>query len=112
MDLTALGIITGVLGAGIYTAIGVIRRKPLNIIKSVVVFLAFFGIPIGASLIFAAISGDRDALPVSWREYTAVAGIVAICLALQYILEVYKDRLSEPADSEDSSCQDEANHDE
>lgn len=90
MDATAIGISGGLACAVAYTVIRAIRQTSFDIGTVLLVFLAGFAIPGGGQLIRAALAGDPDALPQSWREYVAVAGIAAIGLSLHYLVQSHR----------------------
>jgi len=46
--------------------------------------------PVGAQLITSGFSGNPLDLPPNWREYVAIAGAVAIGLALNYVIRVLR----------------------
>jgi hypothetical protein len=58
--------------------------------------LAIFAILAGIELILAAIQGDPNNLPSTWREYLAVAGMVGIGLSLNFVVQALKKVLSIP----------------
>jgi hypothetical protein len=67
-----------------------VRQKSFDIQAALLIFLAGFTLPGGAQLITAAFTGKPDTLPSSWREYVAVAGIAAIGLSGQYIIQSFR----------------------
>lgn len=87
MDATATGIAVGLGSSVLYTLLRAVRQSSFDIGTVLLTFLAGFSIPGGAQLIHAAIVGDAQALPQSWREYVAVAGIAAIGLSLHYLVQ-------------------------
>ena len=90
IDLSATGIAIGVVGALVYTALCTLRRKSFDVGQTILVFLALFSLPSGVALIRAGILGESAALPGTWREHVAVAGIAIIGLALQHIVAVFR----------------------
>ena len=90
MDTTATGIAAGVLATVTYTAIRATRQKSFEIGATMLMFLAGFSIPGGAKLIHAAWSGNQSALPSSWREHVAVAGIAVIGLAAHFLIQSFR----------------------
>jgi phosphatidylserine synthase len=87
MDITALGIVAGILATAVYTLTRALRQKSFDIGATITAFLAGFSIPTGAQLIRVALSGDLRVLPSSWREYVAAAGIVAIGLSMHFLAQ-------------------------
>lgn len=87
MDATALGIAVGLVAAAAYTAVRALRQSSFDIGTVLLTFLGGFSIPGGTELIHAAIVGNAQALPESWREYVAVAGIAAIGLSVHYLVQ-------------------------
>ncbi len=90
MDTTAVGIAVGLVGAVLYVAIRALRSRSFELVPTVLVFLASFSIPGGTVLIRAALSGNLQHLPSSWREHVAVAGIVVMGLAMQFVLRSFQ----------------------
>ncbi|ELV8725705.1 hypothetical protein KW460_10095 [Vibrio fluvialis] len=90
VDITGIGIIAGIAGAGIYALIELIRHKDLEVINSAVVCLTIFAMVAGGNLIAVAMAGDPQDLPTTWREYITVAGVVGIGLSIQQIINVIK----------------------
>jgi len=90
MDVTTIGIGLGLLSSAIYATTLAYQQKTFDLNHTVLIFLAIFSVPSGVSLIAAAFSGSAGDLPASWREYVAVAGIVAIALALHYVFGAFK----------------------
>jgi hypothetical protein len=95
-DSTAIAIIIGLGGAVFYASIELYRHKELEVINSVVVFLALYAVFAGYELIAAALYGDPNNLPKSWREYLGVAGVVGIGLSLQHIIKTFKKLFVKP----------------
>lgn len=96
-DITGVGIAAGILFAGIYAIVELIRHKDLEVINSAVVFLTIFAMVAGGNLIAVAMEGDPGNLPSSWREYLGAAGVVGIGLSLQHLVNVVKRLVSVPA---------------
>jgi hypothetical protein len=90
MDITATGIAGGILATAAYTLIRVIRQRSFEIGSTILMFLAGFSIPSGAKLIYSAWSGNQNALPSSWREHVAVAGIAVIGLAAHFLIQSFR----------------------
>jgi len=90
MDITATGIAGGILAAVVYTLVRGIRQRSFEIGAMILMFLAGFSIPGGAKLIYSAWSGNQNALPSSWREYVAVAGIAVIGLAAHFLIQSFR----------------------
>ena len=86
-DSTALAIIVALAGSGIFLTLEFYRHKDIDITNCVVIFLAFYAVFGGYELIAAALEGDPENLPKTWREYLGVAGVVAIGLSLQHIIK-------------------------
>lgn len=97
MDLTALGIVIGLAACSGYAVTKHSRQRGIDIATTVLCFLSGFSVPAGAALIAAGLRGDASKLPSSWREYVAVAGIVAIGLAAQYLMHVFRAAWTPPA---------------
>jgi len=90
MDATTIGIALGLFAAAAYALIRALRQSSFDIAAILLVFLAGFSVPGGGQLIRAALSGDPSALPSSWREYVAVAGIAAIGLSLHFLVKSFR----------------------
>jgi drug/metabolite transporter (DMT)-like permease len=90
LDTTTIGIVAGLVVSGSYSLTRALRQKSFDIGATMLMFLAGFAIPGGAHLIGAALSGNPNALPNTWREYVAVSGIAAIGLSLQQIVKSYR----------------------
>jgi hypothetical protein len=90
IDTTAIGIVTGLVVTGAYSLIRALRQKSFDIGAMLLMFLAGFAIPGGAHLIIAALSGNPNILPNTWREYVTVAGIAAIGLSLHQIVKSFR----------------------
>lgn len=89
-DSTAVGIGAGLLCAIVYALLRAWRQKSFDLPTTVTVFLAAFALPPAALLIRAAFLGTHTALPSNWREHLAIAGIVAIGLALPYLISTFR----------------------
>lgn len=87
LDHTGIGIVCGVVTAILYAVVEHWRKKDFQVINCVVMFLAVFGVIASVVLIQAALQGDPNKLPSSWREYLAVAGVVSLALASQHIVK-------------------------
>ena len=96
MDTTAVGIVLGLGSSAAYIALRVWRGRKFSPGGVFVVSAAGFSIPAGAQLIIAGLSGNPEALPNNWREYVAAAGVVAIGLSLQYLVNVFRSVLRKP----------------
>jgi hypothetical protein len=90
VDLAAASITIGVIGAAIYAAIRGVRHRSFDVGSTILIFLALFSCPSGIALIRAGILGDPTALPSSWREHVAVAGIATIGLSFHYVVTSFK----------------------
>lgn len=90
MDATRIGIVTGLALCILYALVRSWRQRSFDIGALLLMFLAGFSVPGGALLIDAALSGNANALPSTWREYVTVAGIAAIALSLQYIVQAFR----------------------
>lgn len=90
MDSTAIGIGLGLLCAVGYVLLRAYAKLPFDLGQTVLVFLSVFALPGGAGLINAGIVGNAAELPSSWREHVSVAGIVAIGLALHYVITSFR----------------------
>ena len=89
-DATQYAIIAGLVVAAAFAFFSFYRHKTCNLTPLAVVFLAAFSVPAGAELIRVALSGDQTNLPHWWREYVAVAGVIAIGVALTHIFDAFK----------------------
>lgn len=101
MDSTAIGIGLGLLCAVGYVLLRAYVKLPFDLGQTVLMFLSVFALPGGAGLITAGIVGNAAELPSSWREHVSVAGIVAIGLALHYVVTSFRNcwvARSKPAD--------------
>lgn len=103
MDTTAIGILFGIAASALHTIVRAIRQRTFSVSTATLVFLASFALPGCADLIHAGIQGQATELPRSWREYVAVAGIVAIGLAVQFIVQSYREAWSHKAECEDDT---------
>lgn len=90
MDATTIGIALGLVATAAYSIVRAVRQKTFDLGSTLLVFLAGFSVPAGASLIAAAVSCNPATLPTSWREYVVVAGIAVIGLALQYLVQSFR----------------------
>ena len=100
-DSTAIAIIIGLVGAGFFVLIEFYRYRELEVINSVVVFLALYAAFVGYELIAAALEGNPSHLPKTWREYLGVAGVVGIGLSLQHIIRTFKKLFSKTGQAEE-----------
>jgi drug/metabolite transporter (DMT)-like permease len=89
-DSTAVGIGAGLVSAIVYALLRAWRQKSFDLPTTVTVFLAAFALPPATLLIRAAFLGNQSALPSNWREHVAIAGIVAIGLALPYLISTFR----------------------
>lgn len=96
MDTTAIGIAIGIVGVAIFATILAIRQRTFNVANSVLVFLAFFAVSVGADLLRAAFLGNEKNLPKSWREYIAVAAVVGIGLSLNFLVRTLRSAWTRP----------------
>lgn len=90
MDATTVGIAFGIILSASYAGIRAYARQPFELNHTVLVFLAAFSVPGGVGLIAAGFVGDANSLPSSWREHVTVAGIVAIGLAIHYVVTAFR----------------------
>ena len=97
MDITATGIAGGILATVVYTLIRALRQRSFEIGSTILMFLAGFSIPGGSKLIYSAWSGNQNALPSSWREHVAVAGIAGIGLAAHFLIQSFRNVWPKPA---------------
>lgn len=102
-DSTALGIGLSILGCILFAALEFYKNKDFEIGNIALVFLAIFAISAGVELIYAALKGDPNNLPSSWREYLGVAGMVGIGLSLNFVITAVKKVLTDPAETQSSS---------
>jgi uncharacterized integral membrane protein len=90
MDTTTLSIALGLAGAALYALLRLARGRCFqvgHVVPGVLTFLACFSIPGGVALIGASLTGSLADMPSSWREHSAVAGIVVIGLAGIYVVQ-------------------------
>ncbi|MFY0678689.1 MAG: hypothetical protein JXR18_15540 [Neptuniibacter sp.] len=80
-----------------------IKKKGFDISNIALIFLAIFAISSGVELINAALIGDPNNLPSSWREYIGVAGMVGIGLSLNYVITAVKKVFSIPDEFDKTS---------
>lgn len=99
MDTTTIGIASGVLVAILYALLAAYSKKTFELNHTVLIFLAMFSVPGGIGLIIAGFNGNSSDLPTSWREHVVVAGIVAIGLAVHYVISSFKNCLKFDNDS-------------
>lgn len=95
-DFTAIGLFVGLLCAGVYFAVGLVRNKTSEILDSAIICLAVYAVAIGLELISAAMLGDIDKLPPSWRVYIVVASIVVIGLSVDNIIKKARALMQRP----------------
>lgn len=97
-DGTAFGILISVIFSISFAALEFYKRKDFKVNNVALVFLAVYAISSGVELILAALHGDPNNLPSSWREYIGVAGMIGIGLSLNFVINAIKDVLvSSPA---------------
>ena len=99
-DPTTIALIFALIGAGIYMLIELIKQKEIEIINSVVIFLALYAVFGCYELISAALVGDPNNLPKTWREYLGVAGVVGVGLSLQHIIKTFKKVMAKSGSAE------------
>jgi hypothetical protein len=90
MDTTALGIVLGLGIGSIYTIVRGLRHRSIDPFTTGLSFLAGFAIPPAGALIKAGMYGQIDSLPTNWREYISFAGVVAIGISCQYLIQVFR----------------------
>lgn len=90
MDSTAIGIGLGLFVSLAYVLLRAYAKHPFDIGQTVLVFLSAFALPGGIGLINAGFVGKAAELPSSWREHVSVAGIVAIGLAVHYVVTAFR----------------------
>lgn len=90
MDSTAIGIGLGLLASIGYALLRAYARLPFDLGQTILVFLSCFALPGGIGLINAGFVGKATELPSSWREHVSVAGIVAIGLAVHYVVTAFR----------------------
>lgn len=90
MDSTAIGIGIGLLASFGYVLLRAYAKLPFDLGQTVLVFLSCFALPGGIGLINAGFVGNAAELPSSWREHVSVAGIVAIGLAVHYVVNAFR----------------------
>ena len=95
-DTTALGICLSIIGCILFAGLEFYKSKDFEIGNIALVFLAIFAITAGIELIYAALKGDPENLPSSWREYLGVAGMVGIGLSLNFVINAVKKVLDDP----------------
>ncbi|MEZ8696692.1 hypothetical protein [Vibrio lentus] len=92
-DGTAFGILVSVCFSIAFACLEFYKRGDFKVNNVALVFLAVYAISSGCELIFAALHGDPNNLPSSWREYISVAGMVGIGLSLNYVINAVKEVL-------------------
>lgn len=97
MDITYCSIILGITLCTAYALVRGIRQRSFDLNMISVVFLSSFGLLTGGSLIQAGLSGKPENLPVYWRQYVAVGGIVAIGIAVQFLITAFRNAWPKPA---------------
>ena len=102
-DSTAIGICLSILGCFLFASLEFYKNKDFEIGNIALVFLAIFAISAGVELIYAALKGDPNNLPSSWREYLGVAGMVGIGLSINFVISAVKKVLTGPAEIQSSS---------
>lgn len=90
MDATAIGIGLGLLASVGYVLLRAYAKLSFDLGQTVLVFLSGFALPGGIGLIIAGFVGKAAELPSSWREHVSVAGIVAIGLAVHYVVNEFR----------------------
>ncbi|WP_421333206.1 hypothetical protein [Aeromonas sp. 603607] len=107
-DGTAFGILVSVCFSFAFACLEFYKRRDFKVNNVALVFLAVYAISSGGELILAALHGDPNNLPSSWREYIGVAGMVGIGLSLNYVINAVKEVLaSRPASNSDNATRDE-----
>lgn len=91
MDATTIGIALGLTLSTFYAGMRAYAKQSFELNHTILIFLAAFSVPGGIALIAAGIVGNANSLPSSWREHVAVAGIVAIGLAIHYVFTTFRD---------------------
>nr|VFK39759.1 MAG: hypothetical protein BECKTC1821E_GA0114239_100540 [Candidatus Kentron sp. TC] len=93
-DSIALGIALGVVGSLAFWLLEFFhRRHEHDVRKIATVFLSAFGIVAGIDSIIVAFQGNPGNLPSAWRQYLAFAGVIAVYLSLNFIVQSVKEIL-------------------
>ena len=103
LDINSLSIGIGAVGALLYLATMLIRRREFNPIDASLVFIAIVTIATGFEMIYVAIIGDIERLNESWKVYITVAAIIGIGVAMQkliYLLQAAFSKKPLPKDDE------------
>nr|VFK27533.1 MAG: hypothetical protein BECKMB1821I_GA0114274_100374 [Candidatus Kentron sp. MB]VFK31614.1 MAG: hypothetical protein BECKMB1821G_GA0114241_10889 [Candidatus Kentron sp. MB]VFK74344.1 MAG: hypothetical protein BECKMB1821H_GA0114242_100374 [Candidatus Kentron sp. MB] len=100
-DLTATWITIALIGAGIFFVLELLWKKDIDVINSAVIFSVIYAIYQGYLLIEAALIGDPNNLPKTWRAYLGFAGVVVIGLSLQYIVKTFRKIIAKPGNKKE-----------
>ena len=91
MDATGLTIAAGTVAAVAFAAVKAWKQRQFDAGQSALVFLGVIGVTVGCQLIYCAFKGDSGHLPVSWREYLGVAGVVSAGLSCDYLFKTFRE---------------------
>lgn len=90
MDLTALGIVAGVILVLAFTFINARNSKGFDAGNSFLVFGATFAMITGAQLLEAAYYGNEQNLPRDWRVYLSAASVIGIGLTADFLIKAFR----------------------
>lgn len=95
LDSTAVMIASASATTLAYLAIHRAKRGPFDRTSAfagggIAVFLATLAIPAGAELLIAAVRGDPTQLPSNWHTYLALASVIAVGIASDKVISVFK----------------------
>ena len=91
MDMTTIGIGTGVFVAVLYIGLFIWKRGSIPEITGImVVFLAGYALVAGYDLLVAAFRGDPLKLPSDWRQYVGAVGVAGMGLSGKSLLKHFK----------------------
>lgn len=100
MDVTALGIVAGVVLVFVFACINARKSQGFDAGNSFLVFGASFAIITGVQLLQAAYIGNERNLPRDWRTYLGAASIIGIGLSVDFLIKAFRSALSVPATPE------------
>ena len=91
MDMTTIGIGTGIFVAVLYIVLYFWKRGSIPEIAGImVVFFAGYALVAGYDLLVAAFRGDPLKLPSDWRQYVGAVGVAGVGLSAQSLLKHFK----------------------
>ena len=102
LDTTAVAIIVAVAVTGVHVLVGIYRKITFEPTPLILTFLAVMAIFAGIESLTVAIQGNPEELPIHWREYLALSGVICIGLAAQHFI-VIRRKISEHSGREDKN---------